>query len=180
MRDPFEVLGVRPGDDIDTIRAAYHAKAKLCHPDLVPEEEKQAAQDKIVELNLAYEAVLRIVVPYQTQEKQAADGGPHCDLTPEQAKQLARKMLSQDRPRSALRELTRTAARDAEWHHIRSQALLAVGEFVESHGEACEAVRLEPDNLEFRCMALDAAIALKKSQTFTGRLCARFRRKKLV
>ena len=41
-----------------------------------------------------------------------------------------------------------------------------------------EAVNREPDNLEYRIMALDAAIALKQSNTLHGKLKALFRRKK--
>ena len=39
-----------------------------------------------------------------------------------------------------------------------------------------EAVNREPDNLEYRIMALDAAIALKQSNTLHGKLKALFRR----
>lgn len=39
VRDPYEVLGVRPDEDIEFIEAAYKIKAKRAHPDMGGSEE---------------------------------------------------------------------------------------------------------------------------------------------
>lgn len=61
MTTPYEVLGVRPGDDVATIRAAYVAEARRNHPDRLataePDVRAQAAA-RMAEINAAW-AVLR-------------------------------------------------------------------------------------------------------------------------
>lgn len=53
VRDPFEVLGVRPDADEDVIEASYKAKAKRLHPDA------GGSAEAFKELQAAYEAVKR-------------------------------------------------------------------------------------------------------------------------
>lgn len=50
-RDPYEVLGVRPGVPIEVLEGAYRALAKTRHPDAGGTAEAMA------ELNTAYEAI---------------------------------------------------------------------------------------------------------------------------
>jgi DnaJ-class molecular chaperone len=49
--DLYDILGVKPDADADTIRRAYREKAKRCHPDTVPEEDAQSFR----QLQEAYE-----------------------------------------------------------------------------------------------------------------------------
>lgn len=51
-RDPWEILGIRPGEPRELAEAAYRAKAKMLHPDIGSED---AA--KMVELNQAIDAI---------------------------------------------------------------------------------------------------------------------------
>lgn len=60
--DPYEVLGVAKGSDATAIRAAYHAKAKMYHPDRflnieMPKEMADYAAAMLVRINLAYEQI---------------------------------------------------------------------------------------------------------------------------
>lgn len=50
-RDPYEVLGVRPGAPAEVIEASYRALAKRLHPDVGGSAEAMTA------LNAAWEAV---------------------------------------------------------------------------------------------------------------------------
>lgn len=66
MRDPYEVLGVKRGADLDEIKAAYRQTCKARHPDL------GGSHEAMVELNTAYAFILNeIKEGYQRQEKQA-------------------------------------------------------------------------------------------------------------
>ena len=168
------MLGVRPGADADTIRAAYHALAKECHPDLERDPEKiEAAQARLVTLNLAYEAALGLSAPAPYSV-----GGYVQPLPAAQAEQLAVNSLKQDNPRTALRHLQRATEKDARWFALHGQILMQLHEEARAYTSLKEAVNREPDNLEYRIMALDAAIALKQSNTLHGKLKALFRRKK--
>ena len=85
-----------------------------------------------------------------------------CKLTKEEAKQAARKMLEQDRPESALCQLVRTRDRDAEWYFIQGDILLAQRNYPGAHQSYREAVQMEPDNLEYRRGAFNAAKAVQR------------------
>ncbi len=54
-RDPWQVLGLTPGADLDTVRAVYRSKVKKVHPDLVGGPSDPAA---FKELTRAYEAIM--------------------------------------------------------------------------------------------------------------------------
>ncbi len=56
-KDPYEILGVKPGASIEEIQAAYRAAAQQYHPDKVAhlgDEFQELAQKKFVEIQEAY------------------------------------------------------------------------------------------------------------------------------
>lgn len=55
MRDPYEVLGVKPSADAGAIKSAYRKLAKKLHPDSNKSDPKAAA--RFAEVNAAYEIV---------------------------------------------------------------------------------------------------------------------------
>jgi len=170
MSTPFEVLGLRAWADPDEIRAAYRSLVKQCHPDMVQDPaQKQIAQERMIQLNLAYEEALRLATPRQhaayTQEL------PACD-----AVILAEKMLNKGNPESALRQLNRADRKDAAWHNMHGKILMNTGRYQEAHEAFREAVRLDPDNREYRAGALDAAVQVKKESTFAGKVRKWFRK----
>ncbi len=61
-RDPYEVLGVAPDADAQTIRTAWKNLVRECHPDRmlargVPEEAVRMAQERLVAINRAWEEI---------------------------------------------------------------------------------------------------------------------------
>ena len=163
MSNPFEVLGLHGSADADEIRAAYRALVKKCHPDqFLDAEEQRAAQEKLLALNLAYEEASTY-----THTLPSAD-----------AKHLAQKMLGQKNPESALRQLLRAESRDDEWYYIQGNILMAMGQYESAHSSYREAVKRDPENNVYRQGALDAALAMKQSNTLQGRLKKFFHIKK--
>jgi curved DNA-binding protein CbpA len=55
MDDPYEVLGVKRGANLDEAKAAYRRLAMQYHPDHNPSD--NTAAEKMREINLAYEAL---------------------------------------------------------------------------------------------------------------------------
>ena len=58
-RDPYDLLGVSPETDLDTIRAAWRAAVKNSHPDVmiargVPPEAVKLAEGRLIALNAAW------------------------------------------------------------------------------------------------------------------------------
>ena len=169
MCTPFEELGLRAWADPDEIRSAYRSLVKQCHPDMVRDPaKKQEAQERMIRLNLAYEEALRLATPRQ----HAAYAR---ELPKEEAVILAGRMLQKNKPESALRQLMRAESRDAVWHYTYGRILMSMEHFHEAHLAFREAVRLDPDNREYRTGALEAAVAEKKEQTLPGRARKFFR-----
>ncbi len=60
--DPYEVLGVSPEDDLETIRKAWHREVVESHPDRmiargVPEEALHLAEKRLIAVNAAWEEI---------------------------------------------------------------------------------------------------------------------------
>ena len=158
------MLGLHGAADAEEVRAAYRALVKKCHPDqFLDAEEQRAAQEKLLALNLAYEEALRLASPKR------ANTYTHT-LPPEDAKHLARKMLRQDNPESALRQLLRAEIRDDEWYYLQGHILMEMRQYESAHASFREAVRRDPENNVYRQGALDAALAMKESATLQGKL----------
>ncbi|MBR2823629.1 MAG: J domain-containing protein [Clostridia bacterium] len=170
MKTPFEELGLRAWADPNEIRAAYRALVKQCHPDAVLDPaQKEAAQQRMIQLNLAYEEALRLASPRQhaayAQELPKAD-----------ALALADRQLAKGHTEYALRQLMRSDSRDGSWFCMYGRVLMAMEQHHEAHLAFREAVRLDPENNSYRSLALDAAMAEKKEQTLAGRARKWFRR----
>ena len=171
MNNPFEVLGLKGLADPDTIRNAYRALARQCHPDMIQDPaEKEAAQTRMVALNLAYEEALRLASP----RPQAASS-----VTPEvscaEAVLMARRAMARGNPEGALRSLSRSETKDGEWYFTQGQVLMAMEEYESAHQSYREAVRRNPDNREYRAGALEAAVTLKKAKHLPFKVRQTFR-----
>lgn len=171
ISDPFEVLGLSRMAGEEEIRHAYRALVKRCHPDqFLDADEQRAAQEKMIALNLAYEQALRLALPSRSAAYQH-------ELSVADAVRLAEKMLGQKNPTSALHHLGRTKERSARWFDVQGRAHMMLQHYEEAHLAFREAVRREPDNLEYRRGALDAAVGMKKQNTLQGKLKSLFHKK---
>ena len=164
MSNPFEALGIPETATAEEVRHAYHLLAKRCHPDHFQDEEQQKkAHEQMIALNRAYEEALRLATaransPF-TQQISCGD-----------AIQLADKMMRQHKPESALRQLMCAATKDAAWFNKQGQILMAMEQYDSAHQSFREAVRRDPDNILYRRGALDAALALRESQSLRGKI----------
>ncbi len=174
IRNPFEVLGLTAAASADDVRSAYRRLVKTCHPDkFLDADERKAAQEKMIALNLAYEEALKLTV-----NRRSAAESYTSELPFDEAAELAEKMLRRQLPEVALRHILRTKTRSAAWFALQGRILMAMEQFDMAHQSYREAVRREPDNITFRRGALDAAVALKKSKTLRGRIKACIKRMK--
>ena len=159
----LQILGLPPDADEAQVRQAYHQQVKACHPDQFgDQEQQQQAQEKLIQLNLAYEEALRSL---------SAQTGPVSHtVSLEEAKRLAKKLLEQQRYESALLQLSHADARDDEWYYIHGQLLMGMRQYSTAHQSFREAVRLKPENNEYRRGALEAAVAIKKRRHLAYRI----------
>lgn len=150
----FEVLGLSYNADQAQVRAAYRSSVKRCHPDQFQNKEQaDQAQEQLIRLNLAYEEALRITAQRQV-------GFNTVSLS--DAKKMAQKLMEQGRNESALRQLMRADVRDAEWFYLQGNILMALRQYESAHQSYREAVRREPDTMQYRRGAFEAARAVKK------------------
>ena len=157
VEDPFAALGLKGLCTAEEIRAAYHALAKKCHPDL-NRADTAAAQAQMVRLNLAYAEAMKLVRRQQEPITVLPD-----------AFAVAQRLFSRGMYDSALRMLNRSAARDGAWYALQGAALLKMGEAEAAHASYRAAVRLEPQNEVFRAGALEAAVRMRTQRTPIGR-----------
>ena len=159
----FEILGLTEGADEQQVRQAYHLRVKACHPDQFKDKDAQRrAQDQLIQLNLAYEEALRHTAGKPKSVFQT--------VSPEEAKAIAKKLLEQQRYESALLQLSHAASRDDEWYYIHGQLLMGMRQYNTAHQSFREAVRMKPENNEYRRGALNAALAMKKHQKWPYRV----------
>ncbi|MBR6526059.1 MAG: DnaJ domain-containing protein [Clostridia bacterium] len=152
----FEVLGIAPDATQEQVHQAYRARVKQHHPDQFEDREMQLrAQEKLVELNLAYEQAMKAAANRQTS---------FSALPAEQAIAVARKLMDQGHIESALGQMTRAQSKTEEWYFFQGQLLMKLKQFSSAHQAFRAAILLSPDNREYRAWALDAAVAMKKHQ----------------
>ena len=114
---------------------------------------QQQAQQKLIELNLAYEQAVK-----------AVQGRPAAlkDIPLPEAKTFARHLYENGHPESALRQLARTSEKDAEYFHLEGQILTALRQYGSAHQAYRVAVQMEPTNREYHRAAFNAALTYKK------------------
>ena len=136
------MLGVRPGADAAEVRAAYRRKVKECHPDQFTDAQRQKqAQDELIRLNLAYEQALKLASQRRVGFNLIAQ---------EEAKHFALRLMEQGNLESALRQLLRADTRDDGWYALQGKILMGLHRYDEAHQSYREAIKLDPDNREYR------------------------------
>ena len=164
MNNPFEVLGLKGLATPEEIRSAYRALARQCHPDMIRDPaEKEAAQTRMVALNLSYEEALRLSSP-----RISSPVTP--ELSSAEAILMAQRAMARDNPQGALRSLIRCEERDGDWYYMQGKVLMALEEYESAHQSFRQAVRLDPENNVYRAGALAAAVAQQKAQKFPGKV----------
>ncbi|MCE5343781.1 MAG: J domain-containing protein [Eubacteriales bacterium] len=155
-KKPFEVLGVSPSAEASQIRAAYRKRVKACHPDQYQDPEKQkAAQEMLIDLNLAYEEALKLFSQRHVGFNLVSQ---------EEAKHFAARLVEQGNLESALRQLNRADSKDAEWFYLQGNILMGLRQYQTAHQSYREAVRREPENNRYRAGALNAAVEDRRSR----------------
>ena len=158
MQSAFELLGLQPGADETSVRAAYHQLVKTCHPDSFSDPEMQkAGQERLISINLAYEQAMKIV-----ESRQTASASLPC----EQAKNWAKKLLERRQYELALLQLSKAESKDAEWFALQGETLTGLKQYLSAYQAWRTAARTDPSCLAYRRGALEAEMKLKKMGSF--------------
>lgn len=167
--DPYKVLGVTPDTPPDEIKKAYRRLAKQYHPDLHPGDEECAR--RMNEINAAYDQINN---PQKYQqpgyggtggqsdpfagawrgwgERQQATGYDYAAQAPELAR--AWQLIGQRAFQQALEALEEVEPRrrGARWYYLSALANSGLGNRILALQQMQQAVRLEPNNLEYQLL----------------------------
>lgn len=175
IQDPYKVLGVSPSDSDEDIQKAYRKLVKKYHPDVNPGNIE--AEQKMREVNAAYDQIRNIregKASYNQSTGQTYtnqnNGGPYGSFSWEdifgpgfggyqQQQQeatteltAARNYIRSAHYQEALNVLNSVefSQRNARWFYFHSQANYGLGNRIEALNSAEEAVKLEPNNMEYQ------------------------------
>ncbi len=166
--DPYKVLGVSPDASDEEIKKAYRSLAKKYHPDVNPGNKE--AERKMNEINSAYDQIKN---PQQNVGSSSGFGGFggygsytrygagqgfggfHSEQEDEStALRAAMNYIRTGHYREALTALegVPSSERNARWHYLCAFANYGLGNRIVALEHAEAAVRLEPNNMEYRSL----------------------------
>lgn len=156
MRDPYEILGIKPGAGDDEIKRAYRDLARKYHPDNYQNNPlSDLAEEKMKEINQAYDALThrnggtqqsqggyQAQGAYQGQQRQAYGSNP---LYTRVRSAINTGDLSQ------AEQLLRTSSnQDAEWHFLTGSVAYRKGWLDEAMRHIQISCQMDPSNGEYR------------------------------
>lgn len=156
MRDPYEVLGVSKNATDDQIKDAYRELARKYHPDNYTDNPlSDLASEKMKEINEAYDA---IVNERRNGSSKKSGGNNYNNQYGTTNFPEVRNLINQGRLEQAQEILDGVPpqSRDAEWYFLNGTVLYRRGWFDQAYTSFATAVRMNPNNLEYR-NAMNAA-----------------------
>ncbi len=154
--NPYEILGVTPSDNDETIKKAYRELVKKYHPDKYKDNPlEDLAKEKLQEINRAYDTI--------TKERAARgnsgySSGSYSGYTNSSGYSSGsgfanvRNLIRMRRFQEAEAELNRKNDGSAEWHYLIGVIYINKGWHFEGIQHLQTAVNMEPSNMEYRTM----------------------------
>ena len=150
MKNPYEVLGVSKNATDDEIKSAYRALARKYHPDNYADNPlSDLAGEKMKEINDAYDEIINSRKHRSSSKSDNTYNASNSGSTkfPE-----IRNLINQGRLEQAQELLDGVPPqnRDAEWYFLNGTVLYRRGWFDQAYTSFATAVRMNPQNPEYR------------------------------
>lgn len=159
MLDPYSILGVPRSASDDEIKKAYRKLSRKYHPDAnINNPNKDQAEEKFKEVQQAYEQIMREReqgTAYGTYDGFGGfDRQGSSTYQDEESirRQAAANYVQSGHYREALNVLSSLSQHNAQWNYLSAMANMGLGNNVNAMNYMREAVRLEPDNAQYRMM----------------------------
>lgn len=149
MNDPYAVLGVLKNATDEQVKNAYRELARKYHPDNYTDNPlSDLASEKMKEINDAYDAIMA-----ERRSGSSRKGGQKNNYYSAQSNfPEVRSLISQNRLEQAQEVLDGVPPhrRDAEWYFLNGTVLYRRGWFDQAYTSFATAVRMDPNNPEYR------------------------------
>lgn len=150
--NPYEVLGVSPNDDEETIKKAYRNLVKKYHPDRYANSPlADEASEKLKEINLAYDIITGKAKPQENTAKSYGGYGGYGSYGAnfEVSFQSVRMLITMgmtDAAEQMLEKLPKTA----EWYYLKGVIYMNRGWYQTAKENFDTARRMDPTNPEYQ------------------------------
>ena len=157
MFDPYSVLGVTRDASDEEIKKAYRRLSRKYHPDAnINNPDQEKAEEKFKQVQQAYEQIMKereqgSSGSYGGFEGFSSNAGGYAD---EEAvrRQAAANYVQNGHYREAMNVLSSLSQRNGQWYYLSAMANMGLGNNMNALEHIREAVRLEPDNVQYRMM----------------------------
>jgi molecular chaperone DnaJ len=161
-KNPYEVLGLKPGASEDEIKAAYRELVKKYHPDRYQNNPlSDLAEEKMREINEAYETLMAGAKGPKNQSgtqygpgssRGYSGGASYNNYSGDDQSEFReiRKSIDRGDLRDAESRLNRVGTRNAEWHYLFGVMNIRRGWMNEGINGLQTAVSMDPQNYEYR------------------------------
>lgn len=163
VSDPYKVLNISPNATDDEVKTAYREMARKYHPDNYANNPlSDLAQEKMQEINEAYDAIIRM---RKGGGSNGTGGTGGYGRTGGSRYGDIRSMISTGRIQDAevLLDGVPAASRDAEWFFLKGSVLYRKGWLEDAYNNFATTCRMDPSNGEYR-----AAVNQMNTQRQTG------------
>ena len=166
MIDPYQVLGVGRSASDDEIKKAYRKLSRKYHPDAnINNPNKDQAEEKFKEVQQAYEQIMK-EREYGSSSQNGYGGygnyggfgnygnaGSSAYQDEESMRRrAAANYVQSGHFQEAMNVLDSLGQKNGEWYYLAAMANMGMGNNVTALDQIREAVRQEPDNMQYRML----------------------------
>ena len=170
MFDPYSILGVSRDASDEEIKKAYRKLSRKYHPDAnINNPNKDQAEEKFKKIQQAYDQIMK-EREYSSSGNYGYGGNTgyggfggfggyggsqsNSGYQDEEAirRQAASNYVQSGHYQEAMNVLSSLKERNAQWYYLSAVANMGLGNNVNAMNHIREAVRLEPDNMQYRMM----------------------------
>lgn len=157
MLDPYSILGVSRDATDEEIKKAYRRLSRKYHPDAnINNPNKAQAEEKFKEIQQAYDQIMKEREFGTGAGNYGGFGGAQNSSTyqDEEAmrRQAAANYVQSGHYQEALNVLSSLSQRNGQWYYLSAMANMGIGNNVKALNDIREAVRLEPNNSQYRML----------------------------
>ena len=145
MKDPYKILGIRPGASEAEIKRAYKELVKKYHPDQYRDNPLSSlAEEKLKEINEAYDYLMN------NRNSYSQDRGSYSSQNHQADFAQVRQHIISGNIYEAERILNNISVRSAEWFFLQGLVDLKKGFYHEGYNKIRTAASMDPGNMEYQ------------------------------